>query len=164
MLTKAHFLESLAHETSILKHLHGKLTPAQADFRPRDNMRTLLDLLRYLARCATTATHGVLRGWNVGHLLEEASSMEFEEFPAWLDRQTREVADLLAEIPDEDFLTRRAQVPWKEEMPLGRALVETTLKFTTGYRMQLFLYAKETGLEIGTANCWAGMDVPARKA
>jgi hypothetical protein len=42
---------------------------------------------------------------------------------------------------------------------LGRALVETTLKWLTAYRMQLFLYAKASGNEkIGTANNWAGVD------
>jgi hypothetical protein len=38
-------------------------------------------------------------------------------------------------------------------------LLETTVKFLCAYRMQLFLYLKQMGVEgLGTAHAWAGRD------
>ncbi len=41
---------------------------------------------------------------------------------------------------------------------LGLAILNGPLKWLTAYKLQLFLYAKACGAEIGTANAWAGMD------
>ena len=40
----------------------------------------------------------------------------------------------------------------------ARAIMSGPLKWLTGYKMQLFLYAKATGAEIGTSNAWGGYD------
>lgn len=162
MLSKSLFLDSFAHEAAICKHLHGKLDGDLAAYRPQDGMRSTIELLRYLARCGTATAHGVVRGsWDVEAIFAEAAEMELGEFPEFLDRQSEEVADLLSEISDQDFGERMAMVPWRVEMPISRALVETTLKFMTAYRMQLFLYAKQSGVEkLGTSNCWFAMDIP----
>ena len=40
-------------------------------------------------------------------------------------------------------------------------LLRTSLKFLTAYRMQLFLYLKQTTHpEMSTSNCWLGQDAP----
>lgn len=162
MLSKSQFLDSFAHETTICKHLHGKLNDGLAAYRPQDGMRSTIELLRYLARCGIAGTYGVVRGtWDVEPIFEEAAAMELPEFPALMDRQSEEVADLLSGVSNQDFGERMAMVPWRVEMPLARALVETSLKFMTAYRMQLFLYAKQSGVEkLGTSNCWFAMDIP----
>jgi hypothetical protein len=103
--------------------------------------------------------------WDAFHENERRSAtMKADEFPAAMERQKRELADLFERISEKQFDTQEAALPTGAKVKLGRALLEASLQWMTGYRMQLFLYAKAAGNhEIGTANCWAGMDWP-RKA
>ncbi len=58
-------------------------------------------------------------------------------------------------------MERDASCPWGTPVKLGEALVRTVLYTYVAYRMQLFLYAKESGnADIGPANCWVGVDAP----
>ena len=44
---------------------------------------------------------------------------------------------------------------WNSESSLGLALMNICLKNITGYRMQLFLTIKSSGVsELGTKDCW----------
>ncbi len=63
----------------------------------------------------------------------------------------------MSAITAEDLETETVY-PWGEKVKLGRALLEAPLKYLTAYRMQLFLYAKQSGAEVGTANNWRGVD------
>jgi hypothetical protein len=77
-------------------------------------------------------------------------------------RQREELAALLDGLSEDDLDGTEATLPWGEKVTLRRALLETTLKWLTAYRMQLFLYAKACGNhDIGTPNNWAGVDMPA---
>mgnify|MGYP001607250114 FL=1 len=51
-------------------------------------------------------------------------------------------------------------------MTLGLALMNMPARWLTGYRMQLFLYARSLGADVWTPDCWAGVSMakPARKA
>jgi hypothetical protein len=80
-----------------------------------------------------------------------------------MERQKREIVEFFEGFSDEELATREAVEPTGQRVPLERALLDVPLRWMVGYRMQLFLYAKAAGnAEIGTANCWAGMDWPRR--
>ena len=66
---------------------------------------------------------------------------------------------MLEAVPDEDFMNKEAKVPWGQTDKLGRALLEFPYRCIVGYRMQLFLYAKQAGNDkLNTANNWVGVD------
>jgi hypothetical protein len=87
--------------------------------------------------------------------------MPADGFPAAMEREKREITELFERITDLQFDTQEAVLPTGRNVPLGRALLEAPLQWITACRMQLFLCAKVSGNpDIGTANCWAGIDWP----
>lgn len=163
MMTKSQLIDSLCHECQIVKHLHGKLKPEQLDFRPAAGMRTTLETLRYLAACGIAPMKGALaENFEVmTAYFGEAANLTSEQIPTAMDKQAAGIREALAGIPEAEYDTRELSYPWGYKDKMGIALVNTSLKFMTAYRMQLFLYAKMSGsAELTTANCWAGMDMP----
>ncbi len=163
MISKQDFLDSIRYEVQICKHLHSKLTPQQLDYRPGENMRTTLELLRYLTICGTIPTQAMLQeDWSiVSRYQEAASTMAAEEFPERMDAELKEIQELLAEVSAEDLRTRQVPLPWNVKAPLGASLVNLPLKFLTSYRLQLFNYVKASGAaQLTTYNAWLGKDKP----
>ena len=165
MLSKQQFLESVAGETSVCKHLFNKIPEGGLDYSPGENMRNTLELLRYLTYCGLAPTEALLKeNWElIQNHVSAASSLEGPQFPQQMEEQQRQLEEMLQEVPEEDLKSRQVRVPWGAQMSLGEALVNLPLKFLTAYRMQLFLYAKAAGArELGTYNCWMGCDPPAQ--
>ena len=163
MITKSGFLEMCRREAGICRHLHGKIDESKLEWKPGENMRTTLELLRYLTYTGIAPAQATVendwetaKGW-----ADKAKDMTAAEFPARMDDQVRHLEKLLEPIPDDDLMNREVALPWGENTTLGGALVATTLRFLAAYRMQLFLYVKASGVsDIGPANCWAGIDMP----
>lgn len=165
MLTKEQFLASAATEIKICKHLYSKLTPEQLAYSPGEGMRSTLDTLRYLTYCGVVPASAVLRGdWEIaGKTAAATADMSAEEFPQRMDRQLQELTDLLGAVDDDELQSREVVLPWGATGLLGPVLVDTSLKFLTAYRMQLFLLAKASGSNaLNTMNCWLGMDPPSK--
>ncbi|HVZ38590.1 MAG TPA: hypothetical protein VHI13_04890 [Candidatus Kapabacteria bacterium] len=161
MITKNDLLESMIHEANVCKHLHGKIPPDGFDFRPTPGQRSTLELLRYLSLVGIAATRSIIEGsWDVwGAYAEAARQMAPEDFPGAMDRQMEELRALFARFSDEEFATRRVQLPWRDDVTLEHAVFDTVYKWFVGYKMQLFLYLKLMGrAELGTLNCWRGSD------
>lgn len=163
MLDKNDLLDAMLREIETIRHLATKVPAGGHDFRFTEGQRSTLELLRYASFCgmggALAMTHGNWDGYK--EWSEKTSALEASEIPAALDAQAAGLKGLFAEISDEDFAKKRVKTPVGEEMPLGRALLETAGKWMVGYRMQLFLQAKAAGnADIGTSNCWVGMDMP----
>ena len=153
--------DAILHDCEIAIHLHGKLPPGSADYRPSPAQRSTTELLRYLAGCGIGSALAMRDGSWKGYedAMDRVAEMPAAGFPDAMRRQKEEIRELLAGLTDADLATRTATLPWGEVVSLGRGLTETTLKWLTAYRMQLFLYAKASGAtEIGTANNWAGVD------
>lgn len=163
MITPAQFLAAVDHETRVVKHLATKLLPGTLDWRPTPKQRSTLELLRYLTSAASVPCLAMIRGhWDDAEALEkEAEAVTLATFPAAMDRQRAIIADALAPLSERDCLERDAKLPWGTPVKLGEALVRTVLYTYVAYRMQLFLYAKQSGnADIGPANCWVGVDAP----
>lgn len=165
MLTKDDIRDALLKECDICLHLFGKLPEGETGYRPTPKQRSTLELLRYLTHCGVSGTRAMVEGtWAAFEEGEKrTSAMPASEFPAAMERQKREIAELFARLTDEQFARQEAKLPTGETVKLGRALLDAPLRWMIGYRMQLFLYAKSAGNHgIGTANCWAGIDWPKR--
>lgn len=161
MLTKQQFLDSIQHETRVIQHLLSKLKPEQFEYCPGEKMRTTLELLRYLSVCAVTPAKAILQNdWSLARkIAEETQNLGAEDIHHALDKQFSDLQDILKNINDEELQTREAALPWGKKEALGAALVDTSLKFLSAYKLQLFLYAKMSGSsELATINCWVGMD------
>ncbi|MFM8980590.1 MAG: DinB family protein [Planctomycetia bacterium] len=164
MLTPAQFLAAVDHETRVAKHLAARLPPGALDWRPTPGQRSTLELLRYLTSAASVPCLAMVRGhWDDAEALEQqAAAVTPATFDAAMDRQRALIADTLAPLGERDFLERDARLPWGTPVKLGEALVRTVLYVYVAYRMQLFLYAKQSGnAGLGPHDCWAGVDAPA---
>lgn len=162
MFDRKQFLASVRHETRVLKHIHGKIPEGSMDFRLGEGMRSTAELLNYLGSCGWLPLHCALHGWDGFKAVHDESGdadVTPAGFPAQADRQLEKIEAMLADVSDEALATDTVTYPWGGEAVLGDALVNTTLKFMTAYRMQLFLHAKVAGAgSIGTADCWLGQD------
>ncbi len=161
MIGKNLLLQSLLREIEIVRHLHGKIAPGNENFKPTEGQRTTLELLRYLSYCglggAIYATTGDAE--RVKPMREASLKLGLTDIPAALDRQAAALKDLFASLDERELMTREVTVPWGARDTAARWLLDLPLKWLTGYRMQLFLYLKQSGRpELATSNCWRGED------
>jgi hypothetical protein len=158
-------LDSMLHEYNLIEHLYTKLPEGAAEWRPAENMRSTLDLLRYLAFIGTSGVETLHNGgWGIPENIDKlrarsaaTKELGFADIPTAIEKEKHHIKELMSAITPED-LEAETTYPWGEKVKLGRALLEAPLKYLTAYRMQLFLYAKQNGAEIGTANNWRGVD------
>lgn len=163
MLTKDEFKNAAAHEFRIIRHVATKIDPAKVGWRPREEMRTTLELLQYLSMCAFGPAKALgADSWDVvGPMQEEAKRVTLDSFDAAMAEQERALFAHVDAITDADWTSRKVKLPWGTEMAYGEALFETTVRFLVAYRMQLFLYAKQScDGSINTYNNWMGIDQP----
>lgn len=160
MLTKDAFLASMLRECDICVHLHGKLGPGAWDYRPADKQRSTTELLRYLSVCAIAgATCMVAKDWKrFAPFAERVKDLQPEAFPDAMARQKDELTAFMTALTEDTLRTQMAPMPGGGELPLGEALLNGPFKWLAAYKLQLFLYAKANGAEIGTANAWRGVD------
>jgi len=170
-MNKTQILDAIQEEHKILKHLFSKVKPEDLTFSPGEKMRNTDELLCYISNCAISTLNWYdiqLKNGDKENAFqkysERAKAMEINEFPSTLDRQYKECKDVLDEYSDEDLLNIKVKRIAGSECPLGQAIVNSSLKYLTSYRMQLFLYLKQNGRpELNTYNCWAGIDPPPKK-
>lgn len=162
MLGKDDTLELILNECDIVLHLYGKIPAGGMDYRPTPEQRSTLELLRYLSYCAIGGARAMADGnWEAYPAYAEAGAgLDADDFPAAMERQKAELRSFFAGLTQEQVETQIATTPMGTEMPLEKALVVMSLHWLVGYRMQLFLYAKQAGnKDIWTPDCWVGVDV-----
>ncbi len=165
--SKQQLIDSIVHECTICKHLYGKLPAGSLDYRPTPGQRSTAELLQYLSIAAIGSARAFTEGnWGAWRSYDEAAAaMRPEDFPAAMDRQIEEISALIEGLSDEMLAHHEVALPTGKKLPLGAALIESSLKWIVAYRMQLFLYAKSAGADaLSTRNCWAGVDAPPKKA
>jgi hypothetical protein len=166
MTIKNSLQNSLLHELTVCQHLHTKLDPKNADWRPQANMRSTLELIQYLCYIGKTM---------VGHFVNPAEdkalaidnyrakakwsteNVTFANFAEMIEREKEEITEVLSHVSDTDLQRVTYHLFNKEETTLFDALL-TVVKYLCAYRHQLFLYAKMCGAEINTRNNWHGVD------
>lgn len=166
MLTKAEFLASLQREADITSHLVAKLRPEHLAFRLTPAQRSLQELIVFMAtQYAGSVAFLTTGSWDAwGAYAKLNADLTPATFAEHMARQVTEVHRLLQDISEQDFARRVVKTPTGVETTLANALLEVTLKWAAGYKMQLFLQAKAAGLgELGTSNLWHGKDPAPKK-
>jgi len=167
VITRDQLLASMRHETNVVKHLATKVPAGALDFRPTPKQRSTLELMQYLTTCSAIGVKWVIHGtWDHVDAIEKAAeSVTPADFASAMDRQMAEVEREIRAVPEQDFLTKPTKMPWGAPTVLGISLVDCGVKPLVAYRMQFFLYLKESGAtELGTAQCWMGVDPPKKPA
>ncbi len=161
MISKDQYWQSLANEFRIIKHLATKIPHDQHHHKPTEKQRTTLELLQFLSGFGSSAFQHYLTGEMGGYEAskQRAGSVTVENFPAAIDAEEARMKDLFAKFTDGELKTEISL--WGRKQTKDLFLLDF-LKMIAAYKMQLFLYAKQSGNHsIGTANVWAGMDMPA---
>lgn len=161
MITKEQLIKSILFETRIIKHLGTKLLPGTLNWRPTPGQRSMLELMRYLTCCASVPAHAAVKDhWDDADALEKASeTVNHVNFADAMDAQARLLKHLIESVPHADLHHKETHMPWGAPCKVGEALVNMVLKPLVAYRMQFFLYLKESGRgDIGPAQCWVGVD------
>jgi hypothetical protein len=167
MLSKDDIAAAMVKECDVAVHLFEKLPPNCFDYRPTPRQRSTVELLRYMSLCAVAGIQAMHEN-NFGlfqQIIDKNKDMPPEDFPREMQKQKEEIARYFGGVTEEELETRATMLPGAGNVPLQIALLNGPLKWLTGYKLQLFVYAKAAGNEaIGTANAWAGIDWPPPKA
>lgn len=167
MYDKKAFLASVKHETKVITHLASQLTPDKLDYRPSDKQRTTLELLRFLATTGSATTQYAVTGswdhWEAA--VAKTKDVDLSTFAKAMQAQLKTITKLLAKHGDAALKRKTIDSFNCGKTTLGAGLVEMVLKQLVAYRMQLFLYAKASGLpQLNTDDCWRGHTTKVKKA
>ena len=160
-------LENIEQEIKICKRLYTKIPPDKIDYRPKEGVRSILELLQYLSFIgAALPTFWLKKDGTDFHLFFEGEKEAVKDMPpshflSAMDRQTEKVRKLFDHITDEELLHKRVAYPWGGTAPLGQAIIEASIKLMAAYKLQLFLFIKlSTEQNLTTADAWVLTDMP----
>ena len=160
-MNKQTLKNSIVKEMKIIRRLSTKIPADKSDFRPTENVRSITELLQYLSNCGTS----MLRFWYrkddrdlrtfFSDLNAQAKTVSTENFITAMDAQIELLNTLFDGITEDDLLNKEVEYPWGEKAKLGEAIMETSIKWLTGYKMQLFMKLKLTSSEkLSTPDLW----------
>ena len=130
------------------------------DWRPTPGQRSTLELMQYMTCMSEImAVNAITGNWDHAPALSEKSQKVYAgNFAAAMDAQMARVAEVLGDIDEASATSTMKELPWKEPIAVSALLMRGVYASLVAYRMQFFLYAKQSGnAEIGTVDCWAGM-------
>ncbi len=72
-----------------------------------------------------------------------------------MDDQIELTNNLLDQISEDDLFHKEVIYPWGGKAPFGEAIISTSIKFMSGYKLQLFYLIRLcTDEKLGTADAW----------
>lgn len=151
---------SMAHDSRVCAHLFGKIPASLHGWRPSPTQRSVEELARYLAICGINPLRGFLepgKGWR-DIFRARIDAVPAEALGDAFEQQAQEIEAYFREISDETLETHSVTMPWGEILTLGQAIVSGPAKWLPSYRMQLFLYARQNGIQMTTPNLWHGRE------
>ncbi len=163
MITKEQYLNSLKKEFEIIKHLAEKITLPQLDHKPTDGQRTLHELMHYLSYIFIASTESIVTKdmSSFKKYSEETPLPTLENFGEMMDKQISSMTPLINNLTEEEL---NEEVNMWSVQTRAMHLLNGPLKWAVAYKMQMFLYLKQSGTaNIGTINLWAGMDTPPKQ-
>ncbi len=164
---KQHLINSIEKEINICRRLYTKLPPDQVNFRPVEGVRSVLELLQYLGIAGTL----MLKYWqgedstdfNTFYVtnITASKAMMQEQFLTVMDEQIVTLNNLFSQVSEDDLLHKEITYPWSGvKAPLGEAIIATSIKWMSAYKLQLFLLLKLSGDQhLATADAWALTDL-----
>ena len=158
---KEHLLNSIETEINICKRLYTKIPPGKMDFRAKEGLRSILELLQYLGIVGSALPYYWVKkdGTDFFALFAEgdkvAKAMPHEQFLTVMDAQMATIKNLFNEISEDDLMNKEITYPWGGKAPLGEAIIATSIKFLTAYKLQLLYLIKLCDdQKLGTADAW----------
>ena len=159
---KQHLLNNIEKEINICRRLHTKIPPDQINFRPKEGVRSTLEILQYLCIIGSAMLSYWLKkddtdfGTFYTAQMTLSKSMTSEKFLSAMDEQMTLIKDLFSQISEEDLYNKEITYPWNgEKASLGEGIIATSIKWLAAYKLQLFLFIKLTGDQtLATADAW----------
>lgn len=158
MINKEIFISSLEHEIRVIRHLGLKVKPEMLSYRPSASQRSLLELLQYLSYVLEASVEAVITKDASVYKTKSDAAKEttLENFDDRMHEQTKRIRELITSISDEAM---EEVVDLWVTQTRAMHLLNSTLKWSVAYKMQLFQYLKQGfDLPLKTSNLWAGMD------
>ncbi len=159
MISKEQYIERMKKEFGIIKHLAEKVTVEQLGFKPTDGQRTLGELMQYLTTIFVMGAESVATGDGEAYKKYADTPMPtLETFGQMMDAELEKFLSFVEPMTDEELKTEMNM--WGSNQTKAMHLFGF-YGIATAYKMQLFLYMKQTGMpHLNTMNLWAGMDTP----
>lgn len=158
---KQQLLSNIEKEIKICRRLYTKIQPDQLDYRPKEGVRSILELLQYLSIIGSTMLSYWLKNDDTDFntffstKVTVSKAMQPEQFLTVMDEQMAVIKNLFDQISEEDLLNREATYPWGGKESLGQAIIATSIKWLAAYKLQLFLFIKLSSNEkLATADAW----------
>lgn len=155
---KDHLLLNIEREIILLKQLASVIEEKDLDFRPTEKVRSTHELMQYLSAIGSTILIWFIDGLTPEQRAERREyhkTVTIANFSERIDEQWVTIQQYINAITEEELLTKEIELPWKEKMVLGAAIMNAPVKWLAAYRMELFLYLKMNGhAELGTKDAW----------
>lgn len=156
---KQHLLFNLQREIDLLKQLALLIEERDLDYRPSENVRSTRELMQYLSGIGSVMMRSFVKNdltkeeWQ--KIREYRQTLTLQNFTERLDEQMREIKMYMDMISEDDLNTKEVELPSKEKMLLGSAIINAPIKWLAAYRMELFVYLKiNGGHTISTREAW----------
>jgi hypothetical protein len=158
---KQHLINNIEKEINICRRLYTKIPADKMDFRPKEGLRSIVELLRYISIVGSAMPKYWLKKDDTDFntffdsIDKVSKTMSPEQFLTAMDDQMATVRDLFDEISEDDLIDKEVIYPWGGKAPMGEALMATSVKFLCGYKLQLFLFIKLCDdQKLTTADAW----------
>jgi hypothetical protein len=158
---KQHLLNCIEKELNICRRLFTKIPADKMNFRPKEGVRSILELLQYLSFIGSAMPDYWLNkealDMNVyfGTCISQAKTITPEQFPTIMNEQILKIKAVFEQITEEDLIKKEVTYPWGSKAPLGEAIITTSIKWLAAYKLQLFLFIKLTDdQKLTTADAW----------
>lgn len=165
---KSHLLSNIKREIDLLKQLSTHINAKDLAYRPHEKMRSTYELMQYLSTIASYMMRYFIKNDLTpevkAEIAESRKSLTIENFSVRLDAQYKEVQDYFSAITEEQLNNMQVEMPWKEKMPLGEAIIAAPVRWLAVYRMEIFVYLKMNGhAELATKDAWTITELTAAK-
>jgi hypothetical protein len=159
---KQHLLNNIEKEIKICRRLSTKIPPDQMHFRPMNGVRSILELLQYLTIIAELMPAYWLQNKDADFESFFAPRVLIskkllpENFLSAMEEQIKRIRQIFDQIHEDDLYQKEVKYPWAGSLPLGEAIIDTSIKWIAAYKLQLFNLIKLSGnLNLATADAWA---------
>jgi hypothetical protein len=158
---KQHLLNAIVDEMKICRRLYTKIPHGKMDFRPKSDMRSISELLQYLCIVGTALPEYWLNESETDFFASfdkkaDASKLvPHEQFLSVMNDQIELIHKLFEQINEDDLINTEVIYPWGGKAPFGEAIIASSVKFLSGYKLQLFLLIRMcTDQKLGTPDAW----------
>jgi hypothetical protein len=163
---KQHLLNNIEKEINICRRLYTKIPADQMNFRPKEGIRSILELLQYLSVIGSVMPGYWLKeddgDFNsyFGSLAAKPMNMHHEDFLTATAEQISTIRALFDKITEEDLTRKEVTYPWGGTAPMGEAIMATSVKWLAAYKLQLLLFIKLcSDQKLGTGDAWVITDI-----